>query len=64
MPCYKGSPGFGILAKIKLNNYFKNKKNEKWASQFFFLFNRAYDIMYLRLIFVVQKQFLNSIEKT
>jgi hypothetical protein len=29
MPCYRGSPGSGILAKIKLNKYFKIKKNEK-----------------------------------
>ena len=29
MPCYRGSPGSGILAKIKFNNYFKIKKNEK-----------------------------------
>jgi hypothetical protein len=59
MPCYRGSPGSGILAKIKLNKYFKIKKNEKYARQFFFLFNRAYCIIYLWLIFVIQKQFLN-----
>jgi hypothetical protein len=33
MPCYRGSPDdcpvSGILAKIKLNKYFKIKKNEK-----------------------------------
>ena len=29
MPCYRGSPGSGILAKIKFNKYFKIKKNEK-----------------------------------
>ena len=29
MPCYRGSPSSGILAKIKLNKYFKIKKNEK-----------------------------------
>ena len=29
MPCYRGCPGSGILAKIKLNKYFKIKKNEK-----------------------------------
>jgi hypothetical protein len=29
MPCYRGSPGSRILAKIKLNKYFKIKKNEK-----------------------------------
>jgi hypothetical protein len=30
MPCYRGiSPGSGNLAKIKLNKYFKIKKNEK-----------------------------------
>jgi hypothetical protein len=29
MPCYRGSPRSGILAKIKFNKYFKNKKNEK-----------------------------------
>jgi hypothetical protein len=29
MPCYRSSPGSGILAKIKLNKYFKIKKNEK-----------------------------------
>jgi hypothetical protein len=29
MPCNRGSPGSGILAKIKLNKYFKIKKNEK-----------------------------------
>jgi hypothetical protein len=28
MPCYRGSPGSGILAKIKFNKYFKIKKNE------------------------------------
>jgi hypothetical protein len=28
MPCYRGSPGSGILAKIKLSKYFKIKKNE------------------------------------
>ena len=27
MPCYRGSPGSGILAKIKFNKYFKIKKN-------------------------------------
>jgi hypothetical protein len=46
MPCYRGSPGSGILAIIKLNKYFKIKKNEKYARQFF-LFNRAYCIIYL-----------------
>jgi hypothetical protein len=29
MPCYRGSPGSGILAKIKFNKHFKIKKNEK-----------------------------------
>ena len=29
MLCYRGSPSSGILAKIKLNKYFKIKKNEK-----------------------------------
>jgi hypothetical protein len=30
MPCYRGSPGSGILAKINFNvKYFKIKKNEK-----------------------------------
>jgi hypothetical protein len=29
MPCYRGSPGSGILAKIKFNKYFKIRKNEK-----------------------------------
>jgi hypothetical protein len=29
MPCYRGSPGSGILAKIKFNKYLKIKKNEK-----------------------------------
>jgi hypothetical protein len=29
MPYYRGSPGSGIFAKIKLNKYFKIKKNEK-----------------------------------
>jgi hypothetical protein len=29
MPCQRGSPGSGILAKIKLNKHFKIKKNEK-----------------------------------
>ena len=29
MPCYRGSLGSGILAKIKFNKYFKIKKNEK-----------------------------------
>jgi hypothetical protein len=29
MPCYRDSPGSGILAKIKFNKHFKIKKNEK-----------------------------------
>ena len=29
MPCYRGTPGSGILAKIKFNKHFKIKKNEK-----------------------------------
>jgi hypothetical protein len=29
MPCYRGSPGSGILAKIKFKKHFKIKKNEK-----------------------------------
>jgi hypothetical protein len=29
MPCYRSSPGSGILAKIKLSKYFKITKNEK-----------------------------------
>ena len=29
MPCYRGSPGSGILAKIKLSKYFKIQKERK-----------------------------------
>jgi hypothetical protein len=29
MPCYRGSPGSRILAKIKFNKHFKIKKNKK-----------------------------------
>jgi hypothetical protein len=36
MPCYRGSPGSGILAKIKLNNIsrLKRTKNRPDSSSF------------------------------
>jgi hypothetical protein len=36
MPCYRGSPGSGILAKIKFNKHFKIKrtKNRPDSSSF------------------------------
>jgi hypothetical protein len=33
MPCYRGSPGSGILAKIKFNKYFKIKNLERKIGQ-------------------------------
>ena len=65
MPCYRGSPGSGILAKIKLNKYFKIKKNEKYIGQTVLLFVQPGILYHISMIDICDSEAIfKTIEKT